>query len=88
VVAAKTADMGAAVESIRTYFFDTTDLFAAEQAILTRSSLSRALLASFSIPGALPPVVIDGHLMVDGGTVNNFPVDVMLAQGFGRIIGS
>jgi NTE family protein len=79
--------MVAALESILTYFFDTTDPSAAEQAILTRGSLSRALLASFPIPGALPPVAIDVHLMVDRGTFNNFPVDVMQAQGVGRIIG-
>lgn len=69
------------------YFCIATDLSAAEQAILTRGSLSRGLLASFSIPGALPPIVINDHLMVDGGTFNNFPVDVMEAQGVGKIIG-
>jgi|GEM_PF-1836968 len=57
------------------YFCIATDLSAAEQAILTRGFLSRALLASFSISGALPPVVINGNLMVDGGAINNFPLD-------------
>ena len=38
--------------------------------------LARALLASIAIPGALPPVVHDGDLLCDGGTFNNFPVDV------------
>lgn len=69
------------------FFCIATDLSAAEQAVLNRGSLSRGLLASFSIPGALPPIVINDHLMVDGGTFNNFPVDVMEAQGVGKIIG-
>jgi len=69
------------------YFCIATDLSVSEQAVLNRGSLSRSLLASFSIPGALPPVIINDHLMVDGGTFNNFPVDVMEAQGVGKIIG-
>jgi NTE family protein len=48
----------------------------------------KALLASIAIPGALPPVLIDGDLLCDGGTFNNFPVDVMRRQpGVGRVIG-
>ena len=50
-----------------------------------RGSL-RSLLASFAIPGALPPVVIDGHLYVDGSTVNNLPVDVMQRYGVSKIM--
>jgi NTE family protein len=30
---------------------------------------------------------IDGHMMFDGGTFNNFPVDVMIRLGAGQIIG-
>lgn len=69
------------------YFCIATDMSAAEQAVLNRGPLARGLLASFSIPGALPPVVINGHLMVDGGAFNNFPVDVMESLGVGKIIG-
>lgn len=36
-----------------------------------------ALRSSASIPGIVPPVVINGHLHVDGGLLNNLPVDVM-----------
>lgn len=58
----------------------------ASEAVLTHGSLSRSLLASFAIPGALPPIVIDGHLYVDGGTVNNLPVDVMGRYGVSKIV--
>jgi NTE family protein len=41
-----------------------------------------------AIPGALPPVLHDGDLLCDGGTFNNFPVDVMRRQrGVGRVLG-
>ena len=33
-----------------------------------------------SIPGVFPPVVDDDRLLVDGGMVNNLPVDVMQAN--------
>ena len=46
------------------------------------------MLASIAIPGALPPVIHDGDLLCDGGTFNNFPVDVMRGRrGVGRVIG-
>ena len=60
---------------------------ASEQAI-RRGNLARALRASIAIPGALPPVVHEGDLLCDGGTFNNFPVDVMQgARGIGTVVG-
>ena len=35
------------------------------------------LRASVALPGILPPVTHHGHLLVDGGVMNNLPVDVM-----------
>ena len=55
---------------------------------LASGDLGRALQASMAIPGALPPVVRDGELLCDGGTFNNFPVDVMREmRGVGRVVG-
>ena len=55
---------------------------------LRSGPLQKALLASTAIPGALPPVVLDGDLLCDGGTFNNFPVDVMRnVRGVGTVIG-
>jgi len=60
---------------------------AREQA-LRSGPLIKAMLASTAIPGALPPVVLDGDLLCDGGTFNNFPVDVMRnVRGVGTVIG-
>jgi NTE family protein len=60
----------------------------ASEVMLHRGPLLRAMLASAAIPGALPPVLLDGDLLCDGGTFNNFPVDVMRQwRGVGRVIG-
>ncbi|MGH6877639.1 MAG: patatin-like phospholipase family protein, partial [Rhizomicrobium sp.] len=48
----------------------------------------RALRASVALPGILPPVTHRGHLLVDGGVMNNLPVDVMAAQARGPIVAS
>lgn len=37
----------------------------------------QAVRSSNSLPGLMPPVVINGELHCDGGIVNNLPVDVM-----------
>jgi NTE family protein len=48
--------------------------------------LWRALRASVALPGILPPVTHHGHLLVDGGVMNNLPVDVMRVRGAGPVI--
>jgi predicted acylesterase/phospholipase RssA/CRP-like cAMP-binding protein len=51
-----------------------------------RGSLPRALRASVSLPGIFPPAVVDGQLAVDGGILDNLPVDLMLARPVGKVI--
>ena len=70
------------------FFCIATNYSQAREQVLGGGDLSRALLASIAIPGALPPVVRDGDLLCDGGTFNNFPVDVMRnVRGVGQVIG-
>jgi NTE family protein len=64
-----------------------SDFSAGTEAVLDRGNLARNVIASYAIPGALPPVFIGGHMLFDGGTLNNFPVDVMARIGAGQIIG-
>jgi NTE family protein len=65
-----------------------TNVSQAREQVIRRGNLVRALLATIAIPGMLPPVACDGDLLCDGGTFNNFPVDVMRAmRGVGRVIG-
>ena len=55
---------------------------------LTEGDLGQSMMASFAIPGALPPVIRDGELLCDGGTFNNFPANVMRQmRGVGQVIG-
>ena len=49
--------------------------------------LWRWLRASVAIPGVLPPVFDRGEVHVDGGAINNLPVDVMRAANRGIVIG-
>lgn len=49
-------------------------------------SLARALSASASMPGILPPTVINGRLAVDGGVLDSLPVDAMWRQPVGEVI--
>jgi predicted acylesterase/phospholipase RssA/CRP-like cAMP-binding protein len=51
-----------------------------------RGSLPRSLRASVSLPGIFPPAVINGQLSVDGGILDNLPVDLMRARPVGRVI--
>jgi predicted acylesterase/phospholipase RssA len=48
--------------------------------------LRDAVAASMSIPGFAPPIHADGQLLVDGGLLDNLPVDVMAATGEGPVI--
>jgi NTE family protein len=52
---------------------------------LTRGPAVDAVLASAAIPGILPPVVVGGELLVDGGVVNNVPISRPVAAGATRI---
>ncbi len=78
-----------AIEDLwKTYFCVATNYSQAREQAVRSGDLARALLASIAIPGALPPVVHDGDLLCDGGTFNNFPVDLMRdMRGVGTVIG-
>ncbi len=53
----------------------------------TTGPLWSALRASIAIPGILPPVCIDGRVLVDGGVIDNLPVAAMRALNAGPVIG-
>jgi NTE family protein len=52
-----------------------------------RGLLRRALRASISLPGILPPATDDNNVLVDGAVMKNFPADVMRAAQLGPIVG-
>jgi len=69
------------------YFCVSSDLTAGRDYIHRNGLLWRALRASVALPGILPPVTVEGgHLLVDGGVMNNLPVDIMAREARGPII--
>jgi predicted acylesterase/phospholipase RssA/CRP-like cAMP-binding protein len=62
------------------YFCVSTNITRAGPVIHRRGSLAHAVRASVAIPGVLPPVPDGEDLLVDGGVLNNLPIDVMREQ--------
>ena len=62
------------------------DLISGEEVVLAADSLDRAILATLSSPGTLPPVEIDGRPLITGSLLNNLPVDVARNWGADVII--
>jgi len=52
----------------------TLDINSAEEVLLRHGSLRRAATASSAIPGIIPPVAVDGRVLIDGGWVDKIPV--------------
>lgn len=64
-----------------------TDLVTGDALTLDRGFLAESMRASMSIPGVFYPVYQDSLVLVDGGVVNNYPVDVARTMGADIIIG-
>ncbi len=62
------------------------DLITASEVVLDRGSLSSAMRATMSLPLIFPPVDLDGHLLVDGGAMNNVPANVVRRMGAERVV--
>jgi len=63
------------------------DINTGKKIILKEGNLSDAMRASMSIPSVFVPKEIDGHILVDGGLIDNFPVADIKAMGADIIIG-
>jgi len=62
------------------------DLRTGDQVILGSGDLARAVRASMSVPLAYPPVEWGDKLLVDGGLVDNLPVDLARQMGAKYVI--
>ncbi|HET7402503.1 MAG TPA: patatin-like phospholipase family protein [Usitatibacter sp.] len=51
-----------------------TDIVTGERVAMRSGNLTSAMRASMSVPGAIAPVTRDGHKLVDGGLVDNVPI--------------
>jgi NTE family protein len=56
------------------------DLWSREQVVLEAGPLLPAIKASMALPGVFHPVAIGGRVLVDGGTVNPVPYDLLSAD--------
>ena len=65
----------------------TTDVITGEEVILRDGSLIEAIRASISLPGIFKPVVVKGRYLVDGGLLNEVPVNVCRSLGADYVIG-
>jgi len=63
-----------------------TDLQSGTAHVLDRGSLATAMRASMAVPGVFTAVELDGLTLVDGGIVNNLPVDVVKDMGADVVI--
>jgi NTE family protein len=63
------------------------DLDSGEEVVMTRGSVADAVRASISIPGVFSVVKRKGRYLIDGGLVNQVPVNVAQAMGADIVIG-
>jgi NTE family protein len=63
-----------------------TDLVTGRAKVFREGSLAVVMRASMSVPGAIAPAEVDGLLLVDGGLVNNIPVDIARELGADIVI--
>ena len=73
-------------ELAKPLFTVSADLLSSRLVVHRRGSLLEAVGASMSIPGLVPPLPRAGRLLVDGGVLNNLPVDAMAETAEGPIV--
>ena len=77
------------IEELPVEFMCTScDLVTSTQQFHRRGPVLEAVGASFCLPGIGPPVAIGDTLLVDGGVMNNLPVEPLAATGEGPVIAS
>lgn len=68
----------ALIENLRLpYYCVSSDLVSAAPLVHRSGLVREALRASIALPGILPPVASEEHVLVDGAVLNNLPTDIM-----------
>ncbi len=70
------------------FFCVATDMYSLKEKNWTSGNIVDAMRSTMAIPGYFRPVRLEGMVLVDGGTRNNFPVDLAHVMGADIIIGS
>lgn len=63
------------------------DISTGEKVVLNKGSVARAAMASACIPGVFEPVEINEKVLVDGGIVENVPIETVQDLGADYVIG-
>lgn len=64
-----------------------TDAETGEKLVLDNGVLAKCIIASGALPTLYSPVEINGRLLIDGGVVDNYPVEELRSRGVDIIIG-
>jgi len=62
-----------------------TEVMTGREVVLSAGPAVDAVMASAALPAVFPPVEVDGHLLMDGGVVNNTPISIARDLGADRI---
>ncbi|MEM7486591.1 MAG: patatin-like phospholipase family protein [Bacteroidota bacterium] len=64
-----------------------TNVETGEEVLLEKGYLPEAIMASGTFPSLFEPSEIDGKVLIDGGVVNNYPINEVREMGANIIIG-
>ncbi|WP_158543517.1 patatin-like phospholipase family protein [Dyella solisilvae] len=63
-----------------------TDIVAGKPVVFGSGDLALSIRSSMSVPGAFAPTNVDDQLLVDGGLMDNVPIDVIRNMGAEKLI--
>lgn len=63
------------------------DIRTGDEIVMREGNLAEAIRASIAVPGLFTPVKKDSMLLIDGGVINNYPVDLVRDMGADIVIG-
>ncbi|MCF8274233.1 MAG: patatin-like phospholipase family protein [Flavobacteriaceae bacterium] len=69
------------------FFCIATNAETGKEVILDKGVLAQAVMASGALPSLFQPVMINNEMLIDGGVVNNYPIDELREKGVDVIIG-
>jgi NTE family protein len=73
-------------ELSRPLFTVSADLITGQMVVHRDGPLADAVGASMTIPGLAPPRAHEAQLLIDGGIINNLPIDLMVAEEPGPVV--
>ena len=69
------------------FFCIATNVETGAQVILDKGNLTQSVMASGALPSLFQPVIINNNVLIDGGVVNNYPIDELKTKHVDIVIG-